>query len=53
MPVIESDFIGFQYSLPLEPSVQINAMLAFIKAEGNLYVYLVFSQALKNSKFFG
>lgn len=54
MPVIESDFVGFQYSLSLEPSVQINAMLAFsIKAKRYLYVYFVFSQALKNSKFFG
>lgn len=52
MPMMESDFVRFQYSLALKPSVQISAMLAFfIKAKGYLYPYFVFNQTLKNSKF--
>lgn len=48
-PVLETS--GFQYSLSPEPSVQTQSVLAFfIKAE--VYSF-VFSQALKNSDFFG
>lgn len=51
-PVLETS--GFQYSLSPEPSVQTQSVLAFfIKAEVYSCVFFVFSQALKNSDFFG